>query len=153
MPMAIGPTQTISAGYGDRMSQQSAHSMIGHRTVMVIGRGVRRMAGRGLDMNPGVGRLTTMVVGFITTAIGPGVREVSFTGIAVGGVRHSSHSYSTFHSATTFAGIRCRITREIHVRDIIVTIAVIIGIIGMIVPGMPDQVDDVTGMTMDHGAV
>ena len=52
---------------------------------MAIGPGVRRSDGRGLVMNPGVGRLITMVVGFITTTIGHGVRAVVTTVTAVGG--------------------------------------------------------------------
>ena len=160
--MAIGPSPTISAGSGGRMRRPSAHSPTGRRIVMATGPGVRLTAGRGLDMNRGVGRRITTVVGFITMASGHGVREVSFTGTAVGGVRRSSRSYSTFHSATTFAGIRCRITRGIHVRVTTVTIAVTDVIIATTVMpvmiatigrDMGDQVDVEIGVTMDHGAV
>ena len=120
---------------------------------MAIGPGVRLMAGRGLAMNRGVGRLITTVVGFTTTAIGHGVRAVSFTGIAVGGVRRSSRSCSTFRSATTFAGTRCRITKEIHVRVTTVTIGAMIVMIATIVRDTAIRVDDETGVTMDHGVV
>jgi hypothetical protein len=106
-------------------------------------------------MNRGVGRLTTTGVGFITTATGHGARAVSFTGIAVGGDRHSSRSCSTFHSATTFAGIRCRITKEIHVRVTIVTIAVMdaMTVMPVMTAMIVREVDDTIGVTMGHGVV
>ena len=104
-------------------------------------------------MNRGVGRLTTTVAGYTTTATGHGVREVSITDIAVGGDRHSSLSCSTFLSATTFAGIRCRITREIRVRVTTITIVVMIEIIVTIVQDTADEMDDEIGVTMDHGVV
>jgi hypothetical protein len=87
---------------------------------------------------------------------GHGVRAVSFTGRAVGGVRHSSRLCSTFRSATTFAGTRCRITKEIHVRVTTVTIDVIIAMLVMIATIGRDiliRVGDEIVVTMDHGAV
>jgi hypothetical protein len=54
--------------------------------------------------------------------------------------------------ATTFAGILCRITREIHVRVIIVTIAMAVMAV-MIATIVRVTVDDETGTMMDHGAV
>ena len=59
----------------------------GRRIVMAVGPGLHLMDGPGLAMNPGAGRLITMVVGFITTTTGPGVRAANSTGTAVGGGR------------------------------------------------------------------
>jgi hypothetical protein len=56
----------------------------------------------------------------------------------------------------TFAGIRCRITKEIRVRVTTVTIATVVMavIIATIGRDTPDQVDAETGMIMmDHGVV
>ena len=102
-------------------------------------------------MNRGVGRPITTVVGFITTVSGPGVHAASFTGSAVGGVRHSSHSFSTLTSAMTFAGTRCRITREIRIRVTIVTIAMTAVITATIVRDMAGRVDGTIDVMMDHG--
>jgi hypothetical protein len=118
---------------------------------MAIGHGVRRMAGPGLDMSRGVGRLTTTVAGFITTTTGPGVRAASFTRSAVGGDRHSWRSISTFHSATIFAGTRFRITKEILIRAGIVMIETA-EIIVMIVRDTATRTDGEIGTTMGHGA-
>lgn len=96
---------------------------------MAIGRGVRLMAGRGLDTSRGGGRLITTVAGSITITTGPGYRAASFNGGAVGGGPRSSRSWSTSHSATTFAGIHCRITTGIHIQiAIVTTIVIAIGI-------------------------
>jgi hypothetical protein len=51
----------------------------------------------------------------------------------------------------TFAGTRCRTTREIHIRVTIVTITVMAGIIVMIVRDTVGQVDGATAGMMDHG--
>ena len=106
-------------------------------------------------MNRGVGRRITTVVGFITTASGPGVHAASFTGTGVGGVRHSSRLFSTLTSVMTFAGIHCRTTREIRIHVTTVTIgmmAVIIAIIVMIVlEDTVGRVDGTIGVRMDHG--
>jgi len=62
---------------------------------------------------------------------------------------------STFRSATTFAGTRCRITNAIHIRVAIVTIAVtavIIAITATIGRGT-QEADDEIDMMMGHGAV
>ena len=86
---------------------------------MDIGRGVRRMAGRGSATNHGVGLHITTVAGFITTTTGHGCRAVGSIENAVGGDRH--WLLSTSHSATTSAGTRCRTTTAIHTRVITVT--------------------------------
>jgi hypothetical protein len=56
--------------------------------------------------------------------------------------------------ATTFAGTRCRITKEIHIHDIIVAIAMMAVTIATIGRDTVVQVAaGEMGMTMDHGAV
>src|SRR5687767_2500047 len=88
----------------------------GRHIAMVIGPGVRRMAGRGLVSNRGVGRLITMGAGSITTTRGFGSRGVTSTrSEAGGGPRSSPLSILVFHSVTTFAGIHCRTTSAIHI--------------------------------------
>src|SRR5688572_18563965 len=92
----------------------------GRHIAMVIGPGVRRMAGRGLVSNRGVGRLITMGAGSITTTRGFGSRGVTSTrSEAGGGPRSSPLSILVFHSVTTFAGIHCRTTSAIHIHAII----------------------------------
>ena len=103
-------------------------------------------------MNRGVGRRITMVVGFTTTASGPGVHAASFTGTGVGGVRHSSRLFSTLTSVMTFAGIRCRTTREIRIHVTTVTITVMAAIIVTIGRITVGRVDGTIGVMMDHGA-
>ena len=147
----IGPTRTILAGSGGRTQARSAPSAIGRRIATATGHGVRRMAGRGLDMNRGAGRRITTVVGFITTASGLGVHAASFTGTGVGGVRHSSRLFSTFTSVMTFAGTHCLTTREIRIHVTTVTIGMTAAIIVTIVRDMAGRVDDTIGMMMDHG--
>ena len=78
------------------------------------------MAGRGLVTSPGVGRLITMGAGCITTASGSGCRAVTSTRSEAGGdLRSLRLSILVFHSATIFAGIRCRTTSAIRIHDII----------------------------------
>jgi hypothetical protein len=60
----------------------------GHLIDMAIGSGARLTDGPGLGTSPGVGRLTIMAAGFITTTRGHGARAVVTTGIAVGGDQH-----------------------------------------------------------------
>jgi hypothetical protein len=63
-----------------------------------------------------------------------------------------SRSCSTFRSATTFAGIRCRTTREIRIRVTIIAIAMMVVIIVAIgLDTAVAQADEEIGMTMDHG--
>jgi hypothetical protein len=151
MLMAIGPTPTTLAGSGGRTPPRSAPSTTGPHIVTAIGHGVRPMAGRGSDMNRGVGRRITTVVGFITTAFGRGVHAASFTGTGVGGVRHSSRSFSISRSAMMSVGTPCRITREIHIRVTIITIVMMAAIIATIVRDMVAQVDGTIGMMTGHG--
>jgi hypothetical protein len=54
---------------------------------MVVGFGVHPMVGPGLVTSRGAGRLITTDVGFITAAIGPGVRVALTIANAAGGVR------------------------------------------------------------------
>ena len=102
-------------------------------------------------MNRGVGRPITMVVGFTTTASGPGVHVASFTGIGVGGVRRSSHLFSTFTSVMTFAGTRCRTTREIRIRVTTVTIGMTAALVVTIGRDTVAPVDGTIDVMMDHG--
>ena len=102
------------------------------------------MAGRGLDTSRGAGRLITTVAGSITIITGPGSRAASFNGDVVGGGPRWSRSWSTSHSATTSAGIRCLITTGILIQiAIVTTIVIAIGIeiaigigIGMVAVGI-----------------
>ena len=86
---------------------------------MDIGRGARLTVGRGSATNRGAGLRITTAAGFITTTTGPGCHAAGSIETAVGGDRRSLHS--TSHSATTSAGIRCRITTAIRTRAITVT--------------------------------
>ena len=102
---------------------------------MAIGRGFRLMAGRGLATSHLDGRLITTGVGSITITTGPGRHAANmFAGAVGGGPRWWR---STSRSATTSAGIRCRTTKEIHIR---VTIVVTIVIEIEIVIGIADRV-------------
>src|SRR5688500_4676391 len=105
----------------------------GRHIAMVIGPGVRRMAGRGLVSIRGVGRLITMGAGSITTTRGFGSRGVTSTrSEAGGGPRSSPLSILVFHSVTTFAGIHCRTTSAIHIHAIIdVTIRIMAAVDAM----------------------
>jgi len=58
---------------------------------------------------------------------------------------------STFRSATTFAGIRCRTTSETRIRVTIITIVMMVVIIVAIGLDTADEMDEGIGMTMDHG--
>lgn len=104
-------------------------------------------------MNPGVGRLITTAVGFITMVTGPGVRVASFTETEVGGVQRSLLSCSTFLLATTFAGIRCRTTKEIRIRVAIVAITmdVIDAITATTVRDPAAMGVEMVDVTMNHG--
>src|SRR5687767_4500359 len=120
----------------------------GRHIAMVIGPGVRRMAGRGLVSNRGVGRLITMGAGSITTTRGFGSRGVTSTrSEAGGGPRSSPLSILVFHSVTTFAGIHCRTTSAIHIHAIIdVTIRIMAAVDAMDVMDVTPAVD-VTDVT------
>ena len=89
---------------------------------MDIGRGVRLTVGPGSVTSHGVGLHITTAAGFIITTTGRGCRAAGSIETAVGGDRHWLRS--TFHSATTFAGTRCRTTIAIHTRAITVTMIV-----------------------------
>ena len=122
-PTAIGLTRTTTVGSGGPVHPQSVFTLTGRLTVTDIGRGVRPTVGRGSDMSHGDGRRITMAVGSITTIIGPGLRAAcSLRGSAIGGDRRWSRS--TSHSATTSAGIHCRITRGIRTQLTTVTMIV-----------------------------
>ena len=159
MLTAIGITPTILVGSGGLVATRSAFSTTGRRIDTGIGPGARLMAGRGSDTNPGVGRLITMGAGFITTTTGPGVREVSFTRSVAGGARRWLHSCSTFRLATTSAGTRCRITKEIRIRvdtvAITMVVMVVMGVMDVmaVMDAIPEAaaVGGETGTTMDHG--
>src|SRR5688500_2257711 len=120
----------------------------GRHIAMVIGPGVRRMAGRGLVSNRGVGRLITMGAGSITTTRGFGSRGVTSTrSEAGGGPRSSPLSILVFHSVTTFAGIHCRTTSAIHIHAIIdVTIRIMAAVDAMDGVDVPPAVDAADGM-------
>ena len=75
------------AGSGGRTLLPSLSTLTGHRIDMDVGSGVPLTAGHGLDMSRGAGLLITTVAGFITAAIGHGVRVVLTIAIIVGGVR------------------------------------------------------------------
>ena len=117
--MVIGGIRTTSAGSGSRALVRLLPTTIGHPIATDIGRGARRMAGRGLDMSHGDGRRITTGVGSIMTITGPGFRAVNTIDAAVGGDPRSSRS--TSHSEMTFAGILSRITIAIRIRATIVT--------------------------------
>lgn len=101
--------------------------LIGRRIVTVVGPGYRLTGGRGLDTSHGAGRLITTADGSITITIGPGHRTAITFANAVGGGPRWWRSYSTSHSATTSAGIRCRTIKEIRIRVTIV-VTIVIGI-------------------------
>src|SRR6267142_728089 len=103
-PTAVGPMPTITVGSGDLTSPSLTPTTTGRRTATDIGPGLRLMGGRGLVMNPGVGHRITMVVGFTTIAIGPGVHIATTAHGEAGGGRRWLRSSPSISISDTIAG-------------------------------------------------